>query len=97
MKKTIIPIPPRPDAYGGDQGAFNRAVFEWMNKVKLAVENSSKINDAPFDQNMVVSDYTTNTALTGTSTLADVADYLCTLIASMQRRGLVSPTPPIGA
>lgn len=96
MKRVIIPSPPRLESFRSDQDACNRAIIDWMDRTKQALENASKINDAPLDQNMVVSAYTTNTALTGTSTLGDVANFLCTLIAAMQRRGLISPTPTTG-
>lgn len=94
MKRITIPQPPDASSaiYKDNQQAFNRAVTTWMFRVKGAIEDSSRVNDRPMAQQLVVSSYTTNTSLTGTSTLADVADFVCTLIDAMKAKGISSQT-----
>lgn len=94
MKRVVLPQPPDADesTYKNNQQAFNRAVTTWCRRVKGALEDYSRVNDRPMAQQLVVSSYSTNTALTGTSTLADVADFVCTLIDVMKAKGLSSQT-----
>jgi len=93
-KRVVLPQPPDADesTYKNNQAAFNRAVTTWCRRVKGVLEDSSRVNDRPMAQQLVVNSYTTNTTLTGTSTLADVADFVCTLVDAMKAKGMSSQT-----
>lgn len=93
MKKITLPIPPNPDdqQYRGNSVAYNRAAFSWMNDVKGKLEQASQQNDTPIDQSFAVSSFSTNTSLSGTSTGTDLSNFVCSLIAAMQKKGLTKP------
>lgn len=90
--KITLPIPPNPDdiSYKQNPLAYQRAIYNWMSVVKGKVENASAINDSPLDTPFIVSSFTTNTHLAGTSTGTDVSNFLCTLLSSLGRKGVTS-------
>ena len=87
MNILTLPQPP-----GANDPDFNMKVVMWMSQVKSVLELHSRINDTPLGQQFQVGSFTTNTSINGTSTLADVANYVASLITAMQAKGLVSPT-----
>jgi len=93
MKQVVIPIPPNPDdaAYKNNPMAYNRAAFHWMNETKGRIEDCSHYNDIPIDQVLTLGSYTLSSNISGTSTGTDVSNFLCSFIASMTRKGIVSP------
>lgn len=92
MKRVILPIPPNADMFKNNPMGFNRAVTEWMQRTKNTLEDASKQNNSPIDQNFIVTTgYTLTTAISGTSTGTQVANFLCSLMDSLTRKGLVSP------
>ena len=94
MRRDLLPQPPNPDdmAYKADSLKFARAQYEWMCRVKGYLEDASRRTDRPIAQQFVVGSFTTNTTITGTSTLADVANYVASLTEAMISKGLVSQT-----
>lgn len=94
MKKIIIPNAPDPSEpqYRTNPLAYNRAVFDWMNKTKGRIEQASLQNDIPLDTPFVVTSFSTNTALTGTDTGTSLADFVCTLVQAMTDRGIITIT-----
>lgn len=91
MKKVTIDTPPSPEdiRYRGNPLLWQRAAFTWMNNTKSKIESASESNDTPLSQNFVVDSYTTNTALNGTSTLGDVANFVCTLVDAFTNKGYI--------
>lgn len=73
-----------------------RATQDWMTRTKTTIESASRQNDTPLQQNFVVSSFSTNTALTGTSTGTDLANFLCSLVQSMTDKGLITVTTSTG-
>lgn len=94
MRREVLPQPPNPDdmAYRADALKFARAQYDWMCRVKGYLEDSSRRNDRPMGQQFVVGSFTTNTTITGTSTLGDVANFVASLTEAMISKGLVSQT-----
>ena len=90
MKRVVLPQPPNPA--GMKITDWQQAAYRWMNQVKGAVEDASRINDGPLGQQFLATNFTTNTVITGTSTGTDVSNFLASLIAAMTARGAVSPT-----
>lgn len=91
MKRVNLPKPPNPDetGYRNNPLGYSRATYDWMNKVRGILEQASAQNDAPLDQNFVISSYTTNTMLAGTSSGTDVSNFLCTLVDAFISRGAI--------
>ena len=92
--RNTLPQPPNPDdiSYRADARKFARAQYEWMCRVKGYLEDTARRIDKPIAQQFVVGSFTTNTTITGTSTLADVANYVASLTEAMISKGLVSQT-----
>jgi hypothetical protein len=63
-----------------------------MNQVKGAIEDASRVNDAPLGQQFLSTNFTTNTVITGTTTGTDIANFVASLVAAMTARGFTSPT-----
>lgn len=91
MRLPTIPLPPNPDdaRYRTSPLAWQRDVYAWMGKVKNEVEHTGRTNFAPMQQAFTVGTFSTNTTLTGTSTLGDVANYVCSLVTALTTQGLV--------
>jgi len=89
MRLVTLPGPP---SYQGDQQAFNRAVTDWMARVKGIVENASRLNDTPAQTAMYAENFTSTTTVNGTMTGTDVANALATLVDTLTRKGNLSPT-----
>jgi hypothetical protein len=89
-----FPTPPNPEdaAYKNNPMGYNKAMYQWASLLTQKVQQNVKQYNTPLDQNFVLGSYTVGTALSGTSTGTDVANALCSLLASMIRRGTVSPT-----
>lgn len=94
MKRIQIKEPPDPaDArYRGAPLAWQRDMFKWATETKGRIEQSSRQNDVPLTTPFMVSSFTTNTALTGTSTTTDIANFVCTLVQSLIDRGMITIT-----
>jgi hypothetical protein len=94
MKRVVLPTPPDPAFYPNNPLAWQRAVHEWMNQTKFALEQASQINDTPLDQAFQVSgSYAITTAISGTSTGTQITEFLCSLVAAMNRKGITSSKP----
>ncbi len=93
LRLPTLPRIPNPDdpAYRGNPVAYNRALYSALIQAFGQLENAFRQNQTPLDQPYAVSSFTTNTALTGTSTLGDVANYVCSLVQSLQKKGIVKP------
>ena len=96
MKKMTIPIPPNPDdaQYRNNTVAYQRAMFLWANETKSRIEQASNSNNTPLDQGLTLGSYTLTTSLAGTATGTDISNFLCTFIAAMSRKGIVSQNTP---
>lgn len=94
MRADPLPQPPNPDdwAFKANQLALQRAQYEWMCRVKGYLEDAARRNDRPMAQQFVVGSFTTNTTITGTSTLGDVANFVASLVQAMISKGFVSQT-----
>lgn len=91
MKRAILPQPPNPDdaAFRNNPLGYGRAVYRWMNETKSKLEDASFVNDTPLDQQFVISSYTLATSLSGTSSVGDIANFLCSLVTAFQKKGIV--------
>lgn len=91
MKRIILPQPPNPDdaMYRNQPLVYSRAAYEWMRQVKGKIEDASTINDTPLDQQLVISSYTLNTSLSGTSTGTDITNFICTLVSAFTKKGVI--------
>ncbi len=98
MRRHVLPNPPDPDdmQFRNNPMAFNRALFGYLNDTKGRLETDSKVNNTPLDQNFTLGSYVLTTALAGTSTGTDIANYVCSIVAAFQRKGVISPTKTIG-
>jgi hypothetical protein len=85
----VITLPQPPSATDPN---FNQAAVSWMSQVKSAIEGASRVNDTPMGQQFQVGSFTTNTAIAGTSTGTDIANFLASFVSAMTSKGLVSPT-----
>lgn len=94
MKRIQIKDPPNPDdaSYKQNPLGWQRAMFRWATETKGRIEQSSRQNDIPLSTPFVVSSFSTNTQLTGTSSGTDVANFVCSLVQSMTDRGMVTIT-----
>jgi hypothetical protein len=98
MKTLQIPQPPNPDTpqFKSNPLAYNRAVHEWMQRTKGAIEQAHNSVVTPCGQQMQSMAFTTNTMLMGTSTGTDVVNFLCSLIQTLTKKGIISPSISIG-
>jgi len=98
MKTLQIPHPPNPDdqRYKTNPLAYNRAVFNWMQVTKGAVEQAHNSVATPCGQQIMATAFTTNTALTGTMTGTQIANALCSLVQVLTNKGIISPSITIG-
>jgi len=88
MRKIILTQPPKPVT---DQMVYNQAVYQWMLQTKIIIEQASALNDTPMNQNFVVTTgYALTTAISGTSTGTQVANFLCSFVNAMINKGLVT-------
>jgi hypothetical protein len=83
---------PQPPVYQSDQQAFNRAVTDWMARVKGIIDIASCINDTPAQTAMLATNYTSTQTVDGTMTGTDVTNALATLIDTLTKKGVLSPT-----
>lgn len=99
MKRVILPDPPKADdyQYQNNQLLYNRAVSEWLRASKGLLEQASKINDSPLNQAFMIttsSAFVLTTALSGTSTGTDIANFICSFVQAMIKTGRISQTTP---
>ena len=94
MKRVVLPQPPQATdmQYANNQLAFNRAVSDWMGRVKGILEDADRVNNRPMGQQFVVGTFSTNTTIAGTSTGTDVANFIASLVTAMQARGFSGQT-----
>lgn len=87
--------PPNPNdsQFSNNPKAYNLAQYRWSQTLKSQLTSNSRVNSRPVAQNFVTTDFTTATTLTGTSTLADVANFVCTLVTSLIEKGILKPQP----
>ena len=86
IQRLILPGAPDPEK------ATLRDVCIWIRSAKRLLEDYSRVQSAPAGQQLLASNFTTNTVITGTSTLADVANYVATFVTALTNKGIVSPT-----
>lgn len=93
MRLPTLPRIPNPDdpAYRGNPLSYNRALYQALTTAFGNIENAFRQNQTPLDQSYAVSSFSTNTALNGTSTLGDVANFVCSLVQSLQNKGIIKP------
>ena len=91
MRNLSIPQAPNPDLYPSPI-AWQRAMFDWMQRTRGVIQDAHNQLARPCGQQISATDYTTNTAVTGTTTGTDLANALCSLIAVLQQGGVTSPT-----
>lgn len=91
MKQLKLPNPPNPDdsAYRMNQMQYQRDIYRWMTETKGKIEIASVINDTPLDQNFVIGTYVLSTALSGTSTGTDMANFICSLVSAFTKKGII--------
>ena len=89
MRRFTLPDPPRADdqAYRNNPLAYSRAVSDWLSRAKGALENTINHLGAPARPSFVVSSYTTNTVISGTTTGTDLSNAVCSLIAALTTKG----------
>lgn len=87
MRTLALPDPP-----AANDPNFNSKAVGWMAKVKSELEAFGRINGTPIAQQFQVGSFTTNTALSGTSTGTDIANFVSSLVAAMISKGIVSQT-----
>lgn len=94
MKRVTLPQPPNSEdlVYKSNPLAFNRAMSDWARRVKGAIEDASRVNDVPLGQQFQIGSFSTNTAINGTSTLGDVANFVCSLVTALIAKGVISQT-----
>ena len=98
MRRLSLPKPPDPDhpAFKSNPHAYSRAMYDWARQVKQLTEQAHNITASPCGQQIQVSSFTTNTALSGTATGTDLTNFVCSLVATLQDKGILSPTITIG-
>lgn len=89
MRQTKLPNVPNPDdaQYKGNPLAYQRALFNWATIIKGKLEQDSLSNDTPMDQAFTLGSYVLTTAISGTSTGTDIANFIVTLCNSMVKKG----------
>ena len=65
---------------------------QWAMQVKSLTENYSRLQSAPSGQQMLATNFTTNTVCTGTTTGTDLANVVASLIMTLLNKGVLSPT-----
>lgn len=94
MRQLNIPLFPDPTSpvYRGNVLAWQRAVNDWGQRVKGVLEDGFRELSSPCGQQISASAFTTNTAVTGTTTGTDLANAVCSLISVLEQGGVTSPT-----
>ena len=92
MRIATLPAPPDASRYLSDQQGFNRAVTDWMGRVKGIIETASRINDTPAQTAMYAENFMSTSTINGTMTGTDVTNALATLVDTLTRKGILSPT-----
>lgn len=94
IRRTLLPNPPSPaDAkYKGNQTALLADMCAWMAQAKGIIEQVSRLQSAPCGQQLLATNFTTNTVITGTSTGTDVANFVASFVAALTNKGIISPT-----
>lgn len=98
MKQLALPQPPNPEspAFKTNTLAYHRAIYDWMRQVKGLTESAHNLVAKPCGQQLQATDFTTNTAMTGTMTGTDIANALCSLVQTLTNKGIISPSITIG-
>lgn len=91
MKTTAFPDPPNPNdmQYQRDSKSYNLAMYRWASQMKSELQGKGRVNDRAAATSFVPTNFTTATTLTGTDTLGNVANVLCTLIQSLINKGIL--------
>lgn len=86
-----FPEPPNPNdlAYVNNAKLYNQHIYDWACQIKGKLTQLARTLDRPMSQTYQVGAYTTNTTLTGTSSTTDIANFMCSLVASMQQKGII--------
>ena len=92
MKRLTLPLPPNPADFVSNQLAYNRAIYDWMQRVKVSCEGTLNLNMSPCITPILSTGFTTSSIVSGTSTGTDIANALCTLIAMLTAKGIISPS-----
>jgi len=98
MRRLSLPKPPDPDQprFKTNPHAYNRAMYDWAQQVKQLTEQAHNISATPCGQQIQVSSFTTNTAISGTTTGTDLTNFVCSLVVALTNKGIISPTITIG-
>lgn len=86
MTVRRLVLPPMP------QNATLAQVRQWGEQVKSLTENYARLQSAPAGQQMLATNFTTNTVCTGTTTGTDLSNVVSSLIATLTEKGILSPT-----
>lgn len=94
MKQLNIPMPPNPSAaqYRTNFVAWQRAATDWMERAKGVLEAAHNELARPCGQQFIASSFTTNTAVTGTTTGTDLSNVVASLVETLTQKGILSPT-----
>ena len=98
MKRLVLPEPPNPSdpRYNNNPMAYSRDLYGYIQKLTGKLEQLSQNNDRPIKPPFIISSYSTNTELTGTSTGTDLANFICTLIQGFIDQGIITVTTATG-
>lgn len=88
MKRLVLPGAPQ--LTGLQPAQQMTAITNWMAQTKTSLETTLNAVASTGTATLTVTAYTTSTTLTGTSSLASVANTLCTLIAILQNKGMLA-------
>lgn len=93
LRIPVLPNIPNPDdaAYKNNPVAWQRALYQALQNGFGQLNKAAQQNQTPLNQSYAVSSYSTNTALSGTSTGTDVANFVCSLVQSMTSKGIIKP------
>ena len=94
LRRVVLPAPPYPtDAkYGTNTQLLLTDMCNWMKSVNGLLQNYTRLMSAPAGQQLLATNFTTNTVITGTSTGTDVANFVASFVTALTQKGIISPT-----
>ena len=92
---VAISDPPNPNdpAYSGNSKLYNQNMYLWACQLKSQLTQQNRTLVRPTSQSFQVTAYTTNTAIAGTSTGTDIANFVCSVVAALQNKGVIATLP----
>lgn len=90
-----ISEPPNPNdsGYAANPKLYNQAMYQWACALKAQLQMQNRTITRPTSQSFQVTAYTTNTAISGTSTGTDIANFVCSVVAALQNKGIIATLP----